>query len=122
MKITKIISDNEGISSFQDVDISLTDSGKIGKLSKRFAVKEIIFRETDSDYDYDWHTAPEKQFILILKGGVEILTGNGEKRVFHGGDILFVEDTGGKGHVSKAFKNQTRRSVFVTIDEEKFKL
>ena len=122
MKITKIISDKEGITSFVDVEIPLFDSGDIGKLSKSFPVKEIIFRETEEDYDYDWHNAPEKQFVIMLEGGVEIKTGDGEKRVFQGGDVILVEDTTGKGHISRAFNNQKRKSVFVMVDEDKFNL
>ncbi len=122
MKITKIVSDKEGTTSFIDVEIPLLDSGDIGKLSKSFPVKKIIFRETEEDYDYNWHNAPEKQFVIMLEGGVEIQTGNGEKRVFQGGDIILVEDTTGKGHISRAFKNQKRKSVFVTVDEDKFNL
>jgi hypothetical protein len=122
MKVTRIITDNNGISKFKDIEIPLFDSGKIGKLSERFPVKDIIFRETDEDYDYDWHNAPEKQFIIILEGGVEIQTGDGNTRVFQGGDVLLVEDTEGQGHISKSFKNQKRKSIFVTIEEDKFKL
>ena len=40
----------------------------IGSLSAGTAVHEIVFRETDGAYDLDWHTAPCRQFIIMVDG------------------------------------------------------
>ena len=116
MKITRIYSDDKGESHFADLDITLVDSGPIGRLSERFPAGSIIFRENDLDYYYDWHPAPERQYILMLDGEIEIEVSDGEKRIFRGGDVLFVEDTEGRGHRTRATNRNPRRSVFVTID------
>jgi uncharacterized cupin superfamily protein len=78
-------------------------------------VKGIIFRETDGDYNYTWHNAPCRQFVLMLQGSVEIEVSTGTRRTFYSGDILLVEDTTGRGHVSRAVNGQPRKSVFVTL-------
>lgn len=75
----------------------------------------MMLRETDGDYDYDWHTAPREQYIIML-GQVEIEVSDGERRVFGSGDIVRVEDTTGKGHKSKAVNGQPRKSVFIATD------
>ena len=49
----------------------------------------------------DWHPAPARQFIMPLSGEMEFEVSDGEKRVFGPGDVLLVEDTSGKGHISK---------------------
>lgn len=49
----------------------------------------------------EWHPAPARQFIIPLAGEMEFETSDGEKRVFGPGDILLVEDTAGKGHISR---------------------
>ena len=115
MKITRIYSDDDGESHFGDVDVALADMGPIGRLSDRYPVGSIIFRENDADYEYDWHTAPERQYILILDGEIEIEVSDGDKKKFSGGDVLFVEDVEGKGHRTRVTNNRPRRSVFVTI-------
>ncbi len=115
MKITRIYSDPSGLSRFGEIEIGLGDSGPIGKLSDRFPVKSIIFRENDAGYDYDWHNAPERQYIVLLDGEIEIEVGDGEKRIFRGGDVLFVEDVDGKGHRTRTINNRPRRSLFVTL-------
>ena len=116
MRITRLYTGDDGESHFEEIDIPLTDSGEIGALSEPFKATGIIFRETSGDYDYAWHNAPTRQFILMLEGKVEIEVGSGEKRVFCDGDILLAEDTTGRGHISRAIDSQPRRSVFVTLD------
>ncbi len=98
MKIITIYSDSKGESHFENVAIELRDAGKIGRLSKKFPVKGIIFRENDADYDYNLHTAPEKQYIILLDGEIEIEVSAGEKRRFLIGDILLLEDKYGREH------------------------
>jgi len=115
MKVTRVFSDAEAHTHFEDFDIPLKDGGIIGRLSEHFPVKDIIFRETTPDYDYDWHRAPQRQFILLMDGEIEIETSLGEKRRFSGGDILLVEDVSGRGHRTRALNEQMRRSVFVTL-------
>ncbi len=48
----------------------------------------------------DWHPAPRRQFIIPLAGHMEFQTSDGEKRRFGPGEVLLVEDTAGKGHIS----------------------
>ena len=116
MRITRIYSDSEGESHFNDVEIEMQDAGPIGRLSKKLSVKGIVFRENDADYKYDWHTAPEKQYIIMLDGKIEIEVSDGEKRTFCGGDILLVEDVRGRGHRTRVTDNKPRRSIFVTVE------
>lgn len=116
MKITRMYADSAGESHFAELDIALQDGGPIGRLSARHPVKSIIFRENDADYDYDWHCAPQRQYIVMLDGEIEVETSDGEKRRFRGGDIVLAEDVHGRGHRTRTVNNQPRRSLFVTLD------
>ena len=115
IQITRIYSDSNGESHFEDIEMPLKNNGEIGFLSDKIPVKEMIFRTVKSDYDYDFHNAPQKQYILLLDGEIEIETSLGEKRTFTSGDILLLEDTDGKGHKSRNLQNIERKSVFVTF-------
>ncbi len=114
-KITKVYSDEVGESHFEDVEIALQDEGDIGLLSDKIPTKEVIFRKVNPTYDYDFHNAPQRQYIILLDGEIEIETSLGEKRTFKGGDILLMEDTDGKGHKTRNLQNIERRSVFITL-------
>jgi hypothetical protein len=72
--------------------IPLTDAGPIGHLSEKVKIKELLFRKVPAGYN-DLHNAPQKQYVVLLDGGVEIETSTGEKRIFEPGEILLMEDT-----------------------------
>lgn len=116
MHVTKVFSGDDGQSHFADMDVPLSDGGEIGRLSEFIPAHGLVLRETDEDYDYDWHNAPRRQFVFLLRGGVEIEVGDGEIRRLLPGEVLLVEDTTGQGHRSRAIDHQARISAFVTLD------
>lgn len=117
MIITRIYSTPDGHSHFSEENVPLKDAGDIGRLSERQAVKEIVFRENDADYDYDWHHPPQRQFIVLLDGEIEIEVSNGEKRRFGAGDVILVEDMSGRGHRTRSVSEGRRRSIFIPLED-----
>ena len=115
ISFVRIYSDDNGDSRFEDVTIQLKDAGPIGFLSETIPANGIIFREVAASYDYDFHTAPQRQYLVLLDGEIEIETSLGEKRKFIGGDMLLLEDTTGKGHRTKNLLPIKRKSIFITI-------
>ena len=115
MSLVRVYSDENGDSHFQDVEVPLKDSGMVGKLSDEVKVKSLIFREVVPSYDWDFHCAPQRQYIILLDGEIEIETSLGEKRKFYGGDVLLVEDITGKGHRTRNLRDAVRKSLFITL-------
>ena len=113
--ITRIYSDADGDTHFEDYKIPLNDAGPIGLLSDPLKVEEVIFREVEPTYDYDFHNAPQKQYLVLLDGEIEIETSKGEIRKFKAGEILLLEDTTGKGHKTKNLFPIKRKSIFITL-------
>jgi hypothetical protein len=116
MKITRLYVDEQGETHFDDFEVGWSEQGPAGQVSRRFPATGIIFRRVQADYDYDWHNAPRKQYIINLDAGVEITVSDGETRVIGPGEIFLVEDTHGKGHISRAVNNQVRHCVFVAVE------
>jgi hypothetical protein len=116
MKITRLYVDAKGETHFEDVEIPYERDDASGRTSKRLPATGIIFRETPASYDYDWHNAPRKQYIINLDAAVEITVSDGEVRRIGPGEVFLVEDTTGKGHISRAVNKQLRHSIFVTLD------
>ena len=113
--ITRVYSDSNGDSHFEAVILPLQDAGTIGSLSEVIPANGVVFREVEPTYDWDFHTAPQKQFIILLDGEIEIETSLGDKRTFKAGDVLLMEDTTGKGHKTKNLQPIKRRSIFITL-------
>ena len=114
-QITRVYSDINGDTHFEDIEIPLTQAGNVGQLSDVLPATGIIFREVEPSYDWNFHPAPQKQYIILLDGEIEIETSLGEKRIFTAGGVLLVEDTTGKGHKTRNLRPEKRKSIFVTL-------
>jgi hypothetical protein len=116
MKIHNLYTDASGESHFRDIEIDWVEERNFSKLSARLPATGIIFRETSGDYDLSWHPAPRRQYIINLNAGVKITASDGEAREIKAGEIVLVEDTTGKGHLSQSIGGQMRQSVFIPIE------
>ena len=105
-----------GQSHFRDIEVEWVEERRGSKLSKRLPATGIIFRETQAEHDIDWHPAPRRQYIINLDAGVKITASDGERRVIGTGEVILVEDTSGKGHLSQHVEGKIRHSVFVPVE------
>jgi hypothetical protein len=116
MRIHNLYVDADGETHFRDIEIEWKHEGRGGKTSATLPATGIIFRQTPGTYDYEWHPAPRRQYIINLDAGVSIQASDGETRIIGAGEVILVEDTHGKGHFSKAINGQLRHSIFVPIE------
>jgi hypothetical protein len=47
------------------------------------------------------HPSPGRQLLVCMSGSFRVTASTGEARSFGAGDILLLEDTAGKGHVTE---------------------
>jgi hypothetical protein len=104
MKVTRVYAGADGESHFEEIEVD------IAKLQPGDG---IIFRHSPPGDVNEWHLAPRRQYVINLSGQSEIEIGDGTKRRFGPGDIFLVDDTTGRGHISRAIGTQPR--LFVTI-------
>jgi len=104
------------LSHFKDVEVDLADRGAGSFLSETMQATGLNFRKNSKAYDLDWHPAPRRQFIVNLAGAVKITASDGEVRTIGVGEVLLVEDTTGKGHLSKAVEGKLRHCIFVPVE------
>ena len=116
MRVHNLYVDDKGETHFRDIEIEWVEESPSGKLSKRLPATGIIFREVQPSYDLDWHPAPRRQYIINLDAGVQITASDGEARVIKAGEVILVEDTSGKGHLSKAVEGKIRNCIFVPVE------
>ena len=116
MKIIRLYADEKGESHFQDIEVEFEAPTPSCRVSARQPATGIIFREVPGTYDLDWHPAPRRQYIINLDAGVQLTASDGETRHVKAGEVFLVEDTWGKGHLSKAVDGKLRHCIFVPID------
>ena len=110
MKIHRLYVDQKGESHFEDVEITFVESSRSVRLSARLPATGIIFREVQPDC-VNCTYSPYCGILGLF--GVGFLLG--EPRI-GAGEVLLVEDTWGKGHLSKALDGKLRNCIFVPID------
>lgn len=112
MKIIKLYSGVDGKSYFMEIDCGHATQHAIGLYSKKYPASGIMFRDFEPGSTFDWHNAPQPQYIVYLEGEIEVEASGGEKRRFKPGDVLFATDLTGQGHITKTLTKG--RSVIIT--------
>jgi hypothetical protein len=100
MRIHNLYEDANGESHFRDIEVDWVEETPSGKMSRRLPATGIVFRETTADYENSWHRAPRRQYVISLADGISITASDGETRHIGAGEIVLVEDTTGKGHIT----------------------
>jgi hypothetical protein len=116
MEIQNLYADAQGESHWREVEVAYTTENEAGSYSETIPVKGLIFRRVQPSYDLGFHNAPRRQYIVNLDAGVQITASDGETRVIGAGQVFLVEDTTGKGHMSKAVNAQLRNCLYVTLE------
>jgi quercetin dioxygenase-like cupin family protein len=78
-------------------------------------VVSIHFKETPPHSAFDWHEAPQRQYVITLAGTLEFTTRDGETFVLRPGDVLVAEDTAGSGHKWRLIDDQPWRRAYVVL-------
>ncbi len=102
MRIHNVYEDANGESHFRDIEVDWIEETPTGKLSKRLPATGIMIREITANFEDTSHRAPRRQYVISLAGAVEITVSDGETRHIGAGEIVLVEDTAGKGHITRS--------------------
>jgi hypothetical protein len=107
MKCLRIFADETGESHFDDIDIPLVPKEVFPRVpalhvSAQHTATSVRFAWVPSGIRVaDWHITPVRQLVIWLTGCVEFETSDGETRRCEPGAVVLVEDTFGKGHISR---------------------
>ena len=115
IKITRIFTGADGQTHSEELDARLAPGGSGSELSETIKVTGLQFRRTSPNYFVDWHTAPQRQYVVTLSGRGEVELQGGKKIPLEPGHILLAEDTTGKGHISRGVGSEDRISLFIQL-------
>ena len=119
-KVVRVYTGADQRSHFEDLAVPMSEF-RLGSLfslkSEMVPVKGVVFRENPLDGSDEFHTPPQRQFVITLFGAVELKVGDGTSRVFGPGDILLAEDTTGEGHSARELLGP-RRSLILPVPED----
>ena len=106
----RVYSDEDGQTHFADVVAPLdplvfAPPAPALNVSAGHGAERILFAGARQGWAGDWHTTPKRQFVFCLAGELHITTSDGATRTFRRGDALLLEDTEGRGHMTRFVKN-----------------
>ena len=110
-RVLRIYADADGTSHIQELPIA-TKPGRTRRTGPAH-VTEFSYAEYTSSSVEDWHRAPGRQFSISMSGEIEVEVSDGKKHAIHAGDIVFLEDMQGKGHITRILTPVT--NLFVRV-------
>src|SRR5262245_59399868 len=120
--ITRIFTGPDGLSHAEDIELNLNARGTTDMLratGAEFSVRPPTPgakpRNTAATAanSPDWHTGPARQFVITLAGSSEVEVSGGIHVAASPGHINLIEDTTGKGHITRNFGPEDR--IVLTI-------
>jgi hypothetical protein len=67
--------------------------------------------------DVGMHQAPRRQFLVVLRGVLEIVTSVGHREELRSGDVLLADDIGTNGHISRDVGDEPLMLMAIGIGE-----
>jgi len=105
VQYTRIYKDDNGVTHFKDDKFFLYSDYHSGVetvvQTPLQRVAGFYLTRTIEGWSVEKTETKRKHYTIILKGEMEIIAGDGEKRTFKTGDILLLEDMKSEGHGAK---------------------
>ena len=118
MQIVTLTAGKEGRTRFGTMEVEsdrFDYSGRVapGSLMPTTGTRFIEFTEPIA---LEWHAAPRRQFVTVLRGGMEIEAGDGTLRQFGPGDVVMVDDQGSRGHRTRSLGDDPLVLMFAHLE------
>ena len=89
-----------------DIEIrEVPTTGTERPMSATFNCNALFCRETPEGHMQDLHNAPRRQLIFLTSGLLEVEASTGKRFILRPGDLIFAEDTTGRGHITRSLRD-----------------
>ena len=122
--ITRIYTGSDGLAHAEDIELKLNARG-ISDMLKATGAEFSVRAPTpganpnntgaSAATDPGWHTGPARQFVITLAGSSEVEVAGGVHVRTSPGHINLIEDTTGKGHITRNFGPEDRIVLTVPL-------
>ena len=113
MGVYRMYTDPQGIARWEAINLEEVPEWMAG-----LDVTKVRFGSRPPGVLQDWHPAPQRQFVFIISGQLEIGFEDGTKKVFGSGDVTLFEDTTSKGHTTIVPGNEPCIMAVVVLGDQ----
>jgi hypothetical protein len=120
----RVWADADGESHFEDVFLESTEqagaaAGSLVAVSRALPVEGLVFRRVLAEPRSEApHNAPARLVLVILAGTAEVEVSDGEVRRFGPGSVNLVEDTTGRGHITRGVGGEPRVTLVARLADQ----
>jgi quercetin dioxygenase-like cupin family protein len=115
--MTRLYTGPDNQTHAEEVELKFTP-GSPAEVSKMTQVTGAELHRTPGGNVEDWHRAPRRQYVITLNGRGEIEVAGGKKIAVGPGTINLVEDTAGKGHITKVVGTEDRVTLQLPLADQ----
>jgi hypothetical protein len=102
---TRVVSTDDGESAFEDAELHLNEQQVadgapamfVGALAPGHGVAFVRF----AAFHGEPHAAAAPQWVVVLRGVIEVEVSDGTVRQFGPGDLVLATDSSGRGHITR---------------------
>ncbi|GAA4572293.1 hypothetical protein [Planotetraspora kaengkrachanensis] len=119
MRFTRIARAGDGGSAFEDGEIAL-EQRNVAEGVPAMAVAGLpssggVQYLRSAVFDSSAHPAPREQWVVMLRGTIEVTVSDGSRRRFGPGDLVLASDTTGTGHVTTGVGDPPFEALFIPV-------
>ncbi len=104
----------DGQAYVKEIDVAAMPNGVADLLP--VAGEEV--HRTPPGFSIGWHVERRRQYLITLSGRGEIDIAGGKKIILTPGSILLVENTTGKGHMTRTLGHQPWVSLWMPLKDQ----
>ncbi|HEV3166873.1 MAG TPA: hypothetical protein VGZ22_22790 [Isosphaeraceae bacterium] len=115
--ITRLYTGPDGQTHAEEIEAKFT-AGSPNEVFKMLGVTGAELHRAAPGRVSDWHTAPRRQYVITLSGQGELEVSGGKKIPVGPGHIELVEDTTGKGHITRVTGTEDRVTLQLPVSDQ----
>jgi hypothetical protein len=104
----------DGLAYVKDLQVAARPNGVVDLLP----VNGIEIHRTPPGFSIGWHLEKRRQYLITLSGSGEIGIAGGKKIILRPGSILLVENTTGKGHMTRTLGKETWVTLWIPLRDQ----
>src|SRR5262245_40397536 len=111
--MTRIYTGPDGLSHAEEIEMKLN-----GNATEMMKATGVEFSRRAPGGTNEWHVGPRRQFVITLAGRGEIEVDGGKKAAVVPGHINLIEDTAGKGDLTRNLGSEDRIAITIPLADQ----
>ena len=117
VKVTRLYTGPDGQTHAEEIEAKFI-AGSTNDVYKMMTTTAAELHRAAPGRVSDWHTAPRRQYVITLSGHGELEVAGGKKIPVGPGHIELVEDTTGKGHITRVTGTEERVTIQLPLTDQ----